>query len=79
MLLINCTSIDDSLSLCFHFQPGRDNPTVAVYIVDLDRAIAKKPVLKLLDEDYNEHVMSDLLTEHGPGPVSSKYHLLDKS
>lgn len=26
----------------------------------------KKPVLKLLDEDYNEHGMSDLLTEHGP-------------
>lgn len=25
-----------------------------------------KPVLKLLDEDYNEHGMSDLLTEHGP-------------
>lgn len=26
----------------------------------------QKPVLKLLDEDYNEHGMSDLLTEHGP-------------
>ena len=29
-----------------------------------------KPVLKLLDEDYNEHGMSDLLTDHGPA-----YHL----
>ena len=27
---------------------------------------AKKPVLKLLDEDYGEHGMADLLTEHGP-------------
>jgi glucosamine-6-phosphate deaminase len=27
---------------------------------------AKKPVLKLLDEDYSEHGMADLLTEHGP-------------
>jgi glucosamine-6-phosphate deaminase len=26
----------------------------------------KKPVLKLLDEDYSEHGMSDLLTEQGP-------------
>ncbi len=26
----------------------------------------QKPVLKLLDEDYNEHGMGDLLTEHGP-------------
>lgn len=26
----------------------------------------KKPVLKLLDEDYSEHGMADLLTEHGP-------------
>jgi glucosamine-6-phosphate deaminase len=25
-----------------------------------------KPVLKLTDEDYNEHGMGDLLTEHGP-------------
>ncbi len=25
-----------------------------------------KPVLKLLDEDYNEHGMSDLLTDCGP-------------
>ncbi len=30
----------------------------------------EKPVLKLLDEDYNEHGMSDLLTECGPA-----YHL----
>ncbi len=29
-----------------------------------------KPVLKLLDEDYNEHGMSDLLTDAGPA-----YHL----
>lgn len=29
-----------------------------------------KPVLKLLDEDYNEHGMADLLTEHGRA-----YHL----
>ncbi|XP_043206770.1 venom dipeptidyl peptidase 4-like isoform X1 [Amphibalanus amphitrite] len=29
-------------------KPGRDNPTVAVYIVDLDRAIAKKPAVKLV-------------------------------
>jgi len=27
---------------------------------------AKKPVLKLLDDDYTEHGMSDLLTEQGP-------------
>lgn len=26
----------------------------------------EKPVLKLTDEDYNEHGMGDLLTEHGP-------------
>lgn len=26
----------------------------------------QKPVLKLLDEDYSEHGMADLLTEHGP-------------
>lgn len=26
----------------------------------------EKPVLKLLDEDYNEHGMADLLTEQGP-------------
>jgi glucosamine-6-phosphate isomerase len=26
----------------------------------------RKPVLKLLDEDYSEHGMADLLTEHGP-------------
>ncbi len=27
---------------------------------------ARKPVLKLLDEDYSEHGMADLLTEQGP-------------
>jgi glucosamine-6-phosphate deaminase len=29
-------------------------------------ATVKKPVLKLLDEEYSEHGMADLLTEHGP-------------
>jgi glucosamine-6-phosphate deaminase len=28
--------------------------------------VIKKPVLKLLDEDYSEHGMADLLTEKGP-------------
>jgi glucosamine-6-phosphate deaminase len=27
----------------------------------------KRPVLKLVDEDYNEHGLSDLLSEQGPG------------
>lgn len=30
---------------------------------------AKKPVLKLLDEDYTEHGMADLLTEQGPAYI----------
>lgn len=34
-------------------------------IVWLARTV-KKPVLKLLDEDFSEHGMADLLTEHGP-------------
>ncbi len=25
-----------------------------------------KPILKMLDEDYNEHALQDLLVEHGP-------------
>ncbi|XP_037068071.1 venom dipeptidyl peptidase 4-like [Pollicipes pollicipes] len=29
-------------------KPGRKNPTVSAYIVDLDRAIAKKPAVKLV-------------------------------
>jgi glucosamine-6-phosphate isomerase len=34
-------------------------------VVWLSRHV-KKPVLKLLDEDYSEHGMADLLTEEGP-------------
>lgn len=34
-------------------------------VVWLSRHV-KKPVLKLLDEDYSEHGMADLLTEQGP-------------
>ena len=30
------------------FQPGRSNPTVSVYIVDLERAIARKPAVKVV-------------------------------
>ncbi len=29
-------------------------------------AVVKRPVLKLVDEDYNEHGLSDLLSEQGP-------------
>lgn len=29
-------------------------------------ALMKRPVLKLIDEDYNEHGLSDLLSEQGP-------------
>ena len=42
-----------------------DPPTTRRAIVWLSQQL-KKPVLKLLDEDYSEHGMADLLTEQGP-------------
>ncbi len=42
-----------------------DPPTVRRAVVWLSREV-KKPVLKLLDEDYGEHGLADLLTEQGP-------------
>jgi glucosamine-6-phosphate deaminase len=42
------------------------NPAITRRAVIWLSQTAKKPVLKLLDEDYSEHGMADLLTEHGP-------------
>jgi len=42
-----------------------DTPTTRRAVVWLSRT-ARKPVLKLLDEDFAEHGMADLLTEQGP-------------
>ncbi len=42
-----------------------DTPTTRRAVVWLSRKVGK-PVLKLVDEDFTEHGMADLLTEQGP-------------
>ena len=43
-----------------------DAPTIRKAVIWLARQV-KKPILKLTDEDYNEHGLQDLLAAHGGG------------